>query len=251
MRRVRLRIKDRHLVRPPRALQLVPINLLRTRPPLRRPQNDHRPPRPLRRRTLRSTPRLLLDRANLQHAPLRHLRHQLMHLRRIVPFNDIRLPSIPLEHPLQLLRRDPRQHRRVRDLVTVQVKYRQHRPVPHRIQKLIRMPRRSQRPGLRLTVPHDDRNNQIRIIERRAKPMRQAIPQLAPFMDRPRRLRRAMASNPTRKRKLLEELLHPRNIFALVRIHLRINAFKIAIRQRRRRPMSRPRDINQDPDRTS
>src|SRR3984957_20260158 len=75
--------------------------------------------------------------------------------------------------------------------------------------------------------------------------MRQAIPQLASFMDRPRRLRRAVASDPTWKRKLLEELLQSSNIFSLVRIHLRIDALKIAVRQRRRGPMSRPGDINQ------
>src|SRR5207248_2555131 len=50
--------------------------------------------------------------------------------------------------------------------------------------------------------------------------------------------------NPTRKRKLLEELLHPRDIFALIRIHLRINALQITIRKRSRSPMPRPRNIN-------
>src|SRR3982074_869301 len=55
-------------------------------------------------------------------------------------------------------------------------------------------------------------------------PCERLYPPPPPFMTAPRSLRRARAPEPTRKRELLEELLHPRLILALIRIHLRINS---------------------------
>src|ERR1700733_10668672 len=121
---------------------------------------------------------------------------------------------------LQLFGWNPCQNRRVCDLVTIQVKYWKHRAVADRIEKFVRVPARSQRPCLRFTIAHYHSHNQIGIIERRSKPMRQAVSQLASFVDRTRSLRCAMAPDPAGERKLFEELLHPHQILALVRIDL-------------------------------
>ena len=68
----------------------------------------------------------------------------------------------------QLGLRNPGEHRRVGDLVAVQVQNRQHRAVAHRVEKLVRMPARRQRTGLGLAVTDDAGDEQARVVERRA-----------------------------------------------------------------------------------
>ena len=56
------------------------------------------------------------------------------------------------------------------------------------------MPRRGQRTSLRLAVSNHDADDQIRIVERSAEGMRNALTQLSALMNRYRQFRRAMAS---------------------------------------------------------
>ena len=50
----------------------------------------------------------------------------------IVAFDEVRRPAVALEQVFQLLVRDAREHRRVVDLVAVEMKDRQHRAVADR-----------------------------------------------------------------------------------------------------------------------
>ena len=70
------------------------------------------------------------------------------------------------------------------------------------------MPRRRERTGLGFTIAHDTGDDQIGIIERRAKRMRQAVAEFATFMDRARSFGRDVAADVPGEGELLEELPH-------------------------------------------
>src|SRR5664280_1424963 len=233
-------IENRYLVRPPRSFDPVTVQLLGTSPSLRRAQDDHWPAWPLRRHSGRRVPRLLLDRSNLEHAVFHHTGHFLVHQRRVIAFYHVRRPAIPGEETLQFLRRNPRQNRWIRDLVTIEVQHRQHCAVVDGIQELVRVPRRRQRSGLRFAIPHNYRHDQIRIVECRAESMRKAIPQFPTLVDGARRLGCAVTPDSTRKRELLEELLHAGGILAHLRINLRIHSLEVAVCERCWSSMARP-----------
>src|SRR5215471_4538325 len=134
---------------------------------------------------------------------------------------------------------DSSQQRRVVDLVTVEVQNREHRAIANRIQKLADVPRGSQRPRFRLAVSDDSGNDEVGIIEGRAASVREHVSEFAPFMYRAWRLGRAMAADASRKRELLEELLQPDRVFALIGIGLGISALKIYRTEHSRRAVAR------------
>ena len=120
--------------------------------------------------------------------------HQRMHLRRVVPFDEITAPSRSRAAELrQFLVRNAGENGRVGDLVAIEMQDRQHRAVGHGIEKLVGMPGRRQRAGFGFTVTDHARDDQIRIIKRRAKGMAERIAQLAAFMNGAGRLGRDMA----------------------------------------------------------
>src|SRR5262249_36757823 len=57
--------------------------------------------------------------------------------------------------------------------------------------------------------------------------MRNAVTQLAPFMNRSRGFGSAVASDAAREGEILEERTHSFFIFALARIYLRISPFQV------------------------
>ena len=62
---------------------------------------------------------------NLAENGLQRRRHQLVHFRGIVPFNEIRSVAIAAEQLIKLLMADPGQHGGIGDLIAVQVQDRQ------------------------------------------------------------------------------------------------------------------------------
>lgn len=89
------------------------------------------------------------------------------------------------------------------------------------------MPGSREWPGFRFAVTYHADGNQVRIIKYRSIGMRQAITELASFVDGAWRFRGAMTTDSTRERKLPEKFLHPLIVFALVRIDLRIASVQI------------------------
>jgi hypothetical protein len=145
----------------------------------------------------------------------------------VAALDEARRPAVALEEALQLLVRDAGEDGGVVDLVAVEVEHRQHRAVADRIEELVRVPGGGQRPGLGLAIAHHWNHQRVRIVEGGAEGMRDAVAELAPFVDRSRRLRRAVAADPSGERELLEELEHPLGVLALVRIDLRVGALQI------------------------
>ena len=109
--------------------------------------------------------RLLLHGADLVDGALQRLGHLLVHRGRIAALDEVRLVAVADEQRLQLLVADAREDGRVGDLVAVEVQDRQHRAVAHRIDELVRVPRRRERSGLRLAVAHDAGDDQVGVVE--------------------------------------------------------------------------------------
>ncbi len=121
---------------------------------------------------------------------------------------------------------------------------RQHSAVPRRVEKLVRVPSRCERPGFSLTVSDHTNRDEIRIVEDGAVGMRDRIAKLTAFMDRARRLRRAMARDSTRKRELAEQALHSALVLGDVGIYLAVGTFEIGVCDDARAAMAWPGDEN-------
>ena len=114
---------ERHLMGAERPLGGQAVDLLRARPPLRCAQHDHRPPRPGCLTVLAGAP---LDLGDLVENLVERRRHQLVHLLGVRSLHESRRVAVTLEQGPQLLGFDPGEHRRIGDLVPVQVQHRQH-----------------------------------------------------------------------------------------------------------------------------
>ena len=98
--------------------------------------------------------------------------------------------------------------------------------------------RRGQRPGLGFAVADDDGDEQVRIVERGAEGVREAVAELAALVDGARRLRRAVAADAAGEGELLEELAHARLVLALVRVDLGVGALQVDRAEHARRAVA-------------
>ena len=178
--------------------------------------------------------------ANLPDGLFQRGGHLLMHQNGVVTFDEIRRVPVADEQRFQLLVADACKDRWIGNLVAIQIQDRQHSPITHGIDELVGMPRRRQRPGLGLTVAHDAGDDQIGIVERHAVGVRETVAEFASFVDGARRFRRDVAPDVARKGELLEELLHPFRVFALVRINLGVGPFEVCRPQHPGRAMAGP-----------
>ena len=87
-------------------------------------------------------------------------------------------------------------------------------------------------------------DEQIGIVEGRAKRVRHAVPEFTALVDRPGRLRRAVAADAAGKRELFEELAQPVHVLRLVRIDLGVASLEIRIGQRRGSAVSGAGDVD-------
>ena len=202
---------ERDLVRAPRPFDGLSVDLARPRPALRSAEDQHRPAgrgfAPFSRAALWIAS--MLSRASSS-AAAKTLVHGAGLLAVESARDEKRFPAVATEEVEKLVLRDPREHGRVRDLVPVQVQDRKDGPVDARIEELVRVPARGERPGLGLSVADDACYEEVGVVERRPEGVRQRIAELAALVDRAGSLRRRMARDPAGKRELAKELLHVR-----------------------------------------
>ena len=208
------RIGDRHLVRAECPLHRQAVDHLRSRPSLRRIEDDHRP---ARSNEVSVRAGALLDAPDLLDDGVERRGHRLVHQRGIVSLDEVGRPAVAAQQLFQLLTGDPRENGRVGDLVAVEMQDRQHRAVGDGIEKLVGVPGRRQRPGLRLAVADDAGDDEIGIVEHGAERVTERIAELAALVDRTRTFRRRVAGDPARKRELQEQPSQPRFVLADVR----------------------------------
>ena len=137
---------------------------------------------------------------------LQRVRHLAVHRHRLVALDKQRLMAIAEKEMTDFLVAHPAHHGRVGDLVAVQMQDRQHRAVARRIEKLVGVPGRGERPGLGLAVADDAGDQKVGIVEGRAVGVGERVAEFAAFVDRSRRLRRRMARNAAGERELPEQL---------------------------------------------
>src|SRR5439155_26568667 len=95
-----------------------------------------------------------------------------------------------------------------------------------RVQELVRVPARRERPRLGLAVADDARDEQVGVVEGRAERVRERVAELAALVDRPRRLGSGMAREPAGKRELAEQVAEPVLVLRGVRIELALGALE-------------------------
>src|SRR5581483_6396988 len=113
-------IPYRDLVGPERALDRLTVHLLRARPALGRHEHDHRPVRPAR---AAPTAGLRLDPLDLRDHLVEGFGHGSVHGAWLGALDEPGRIPVALEQGAKLAPADPRQDRRIGDLVAVQMEY--------------------------------------------------------------------------------------------------------------------------------
>ena len=232
-------------MRPPEAFDLMSVDLLGAGPAFGRAQNDHGPLRPLDRLPLGCVACFLLNGADVEHAALHDFGHFGVHRLRVIAFHNVRRPS-------QTPRRACPAPRAVCGqgwsglAILYPFKCRMGSTAPSRtgFRNLLECQLVASGPVSDSPSPDRDGHDQVGIVERRPKAMGKAVAEFAALVNRSRSLRSAMAADASRKRKLLQELVHPVDILALIRVDLRIHPFEIAVGERRRGSMPGTRDVD-------
>src|SRR5207248_582560 len=147
--RVLARGEHRHLVGAPGALDRDAVDLLRPGPAFRRPQYDHRPAGPFARAVIAGG---ALGAFDLVERLVESGRELLVDLGRVVAGDEQRVPAVAFEERDPFLLGDPGEYGRVGDLVAVQMQEREDGAVPARVEELVAVPARRERPRLSLAV---------------------------------------------------------------------------------------------------
>src|SRR5438477_5160123 len=129
-----IHVAHRHLMRAKRPFHYFAINDSGAGPAFGRTQHDHGPLRtPLETRGSRA----LLDRLNFSEDLVQSGGKQLVHLRWVFAFDEVRRVPAPNKQRLKFWLWNSRQHRRPGDLVAIQMQDRQHGSVAHGVEKLV------------------------------------------------------------------------------------------------------------------
>src|SRR5262245_61830938 len=103
---------------------------------------------------------------------------------------------------------------------------RQHATVARWIEKLVTMPARRQRSGLRFTIADDAGHDQIRIVERRSKSVAQRVAELTTFVNAAGSFGSHVTGNAARKTELLEQPFHSLGILTDIGVHLAVRTLQ-------------------------
>ena len=187
------------------------VDLGRAGPALGGAQHDHRPAR--RARSTPSVAGRALDRGDAVQGVVHGARPcARWTCARVVAGDVDRLVAVAAQQGVELGLGDPGQHGRVGDLVAVEVQDRQDRAVVDRVEELVGVPGRGQRPGLRLAVADHAGDQQIRVVEGGAVGVGEGVAELAALVDRARCLRRDMAGHAAGEGELPEQPGHARRV---------------------------------------
>ncbi len=167
-----------------------------------------------------------------------------MHGGRIVTFDEQRFVAVAKEQISHLVVTHPADHRRIGDLVAIEVKDRQHGTVMRRIQELVGMPGSGERTGFGFAVADHAGADQVGIVECGAIGMHQRVTEFAAFVDRTRRFRCGMAWNPAGKRELAKQPVQPIGVAADIGIDFAIGALKIGVGDHARSAVAGAADID-------
>jgi hypothetical protein len=149
------------------------------------------------------------------------------HLVRIVALDDDGCPALPREILCDILVGGPAEDRRPRDLRTVEVQDREHRAVATRVQEGRKLPRRRQRPGLRLTVSDDAGDREVRAVEGGTRGVHECVAQFAGLVDAAGCGHADMARNAAGRGELAAQHSQSLGVAGDLRIDLAVRALQI------------------------
>src|SRR5437867_9692454 len=124
------------------------------------------------------------------------------------------------------------------------MKDREHGAVILRVQKLVAVPSRRERPRFGLAVADHASDNERRVVERGTGGVAQAVAELAALVDRARRLGRDVARDAAREGELLEEPLQSFRVLRDGGIQLAVRSLEVGVRDERGAAVSRPGDVD-------
>ncbi len=217
---------ERDLVRPPGAFDRIAVDGRRASPALGRAQDDHRPACVLPSGVGARRPRLLLDEGDAVQGVVQRAGHGVVHLGGVAAGHVQRVVPVAAQQRVELVLGDPGQHRRVGDLVAVQVQDRQDRAVVDRVEELVRVPGRCQRARFRLAVADDTGDEQAGVVEGGSVGVGESVTELAALVDGARRFRCHMARHAARKGELPEQRAHTRSVPRDARVGLGVGALE-------------------------
>ena len=110
----------------------------------------------------------MLDPCDLVQGPVHRRGHGLVDWTGLVARHESRCVAVALEQVAQLLIWQPGEHCRIGDLVSVEVKDRQHGAIFVCVQELVRVPACGERSSLGLAVADHAEHDEARVVERRA-----------------------------------------------------------------------------------
>ena len=241
MVRVFVHLAHGYLVRAPVAFGALAVDLLRAGPPFGRAEHDHGPARALGEP---APARVSLKALDLGDDRVQRGGHELVHRLRLVALDEVGRVSVAAEELIQLLVADPGQNGRVGDLVAVEIQDWQHRAVGRWVQEFVRVPARCKRSSFSLAVADDTGDDQVGVVEGGPIGVRESVAELAALVDRAGRLRRYMAGNAARERKLGEEALHALLARGDVRVDLAVGALKVGVRDQGRPAVAGAGDVD-------
>jgi hypothetical protein len=173
VRWIRPHLGNGHLVRAESSFDRDAIDRLRARPSLRRAKNNGRPTRALGHVPLRAC--VTLDLADRVEAPFERCCERFVNKHRIVARDEPRIVAVSGKQVSDVFLRGATEDGGPRDLVPVEMKHREHGTIAHRIQKTHALPRSLERRRLRLAVPDNGDDDKLRVVERRAKRVREDV----------------------------------------------------------------------------
>ena len=185
-----------------------------------------------------------LDVSDLRVRRVEHAGELLVHRRRIVARDDDGVVPVGAEQADDVFVVGAAEHRRSADLVAVEVEDRQHRAVAVRVEEAHALPRALERTRLGFAVADHARHDQVGVVERGAEGVHERVAELAAFVDRPRCRRAHVARDAARRRELTEEARHAVFVLCDVRVDLGVGALEVHVRDERRSPMARARDVD-------
>ncbi len=231
--------RQRHLVGAPGALDRQSVHLGGAGPALGRAEHDHGPAGPVRGPVLAGG---ALDAGDAVDRGVHRRRHRAVDGRRVVTGDMDGIVTVAAQKFVQFGLREPGQHRRVGDLVAVQVQDRQYGAVADRVQELVGVPGGGQRAGLRLPVADHAGDQQFRVVEGRAVGVRQGVAEFTALVNGAGGLGGDMAGHPAGEGELLEQPGHAGRVPGDVRVGLGVRPLQPGVGEHGRAAVSGPPD---------
>lgn len=217
---------ERNLMGTPEAFKIVAFNFSRGGPAFGRTEDNHWP---FRAKHLSRLAGLFLIFEDFLDTHFESACHCLMHAFEIVAFDKVWGPAVAEHQRAQLFFGDTGKDGGVVDFVAVEMEDGQDGTVGDGVEEFVGVPARGQRTRLGFTITDNGQGDGVGMVEDGTKGMGDGVAEFTTFVNTPRCLWCHVAANTTGKGELLEELLQPLDILALVGVDFAVEALEVEV----------------------